>query len=131
MEHPKKGFTLVELMMVVAILGILAAIAVPMYSGYIASSKKAEAKSNLETIRLLQEQYYADRRSYVAGADTAALKAALPGFEPGDPARLYYGYKVEAGAAGIATSFTATATPGANAPAGNLTIDHQNNKTGW
>lgn len=127
----RRGFTLVELMIVVAILGILAAIAVPMYRGYVTTAKRSEAKSNLETIRLLQEQYFADRRTYVVGADTTALKLALPGFEPGDPTKLYYGYKVEVGATGnIATSFTATATPAANAPAGALTIDEKNQKTG-
>ncbi|MBE0617913.1 MAG: prepilin-type N-terminal cleavage/methylation domain-containing protein, partial [Proteobacteria bacterium] len=88
----KNGFTLVELMIVVAILGILAAIAVPMYRGYVTTAKRAEAKSNLETIRLLQEQYYADHREYVEGVyevGTTTLQANLPGFQPGDPAALY------------------------------------------
>ncbi|WP_461395325.1 type IV pilin protein, partial [Deferrisoma sp.] len=114
-------------MIVVAILGILAAIAVPMYRGYVSSAKVSEAKSNLETIRLLEEQYYADHKTYVAGADTSALVANLPGFEPGDPDDLYYDYKVEAGDTGdIATSFKATATPKASAPSGVLTINEKN-----
>lgn len=125
-----KGFTLVELMIVVAILGILASIAVPLYSGYIAGSKRQEAKSNLETIRLLEEQAYADQRTYIAG-DTAALIANLPGFQPGDPAKLYYTYAVAAKAGKtIADSFVATATPTASAPPTALTIDESNNKTG-
>lgn len=126
----QRGFTLVELMIVVAILGILAAIAVPMYRGYVSSAKQAEAKANLETIRLLQEQFFADRRTYVAGANTAALRAALPGFEPGP--NPYYVYSVTANPGttnNIATSFLATATPGANAPAGAFTIDERNNKS--
>jgi len=128
----RKGFTLVELMIVVAILGIITSIAVPVYRGYLRGAKRQEAKSNLQTIRLLQEQYFADNRSYLAGADTNALKAGLPGFEPGNTATLLYDYKVEAGASGsIATSFLATATPTANAPAGNLTINEANEKTGW
>jgi Tfp pilus assembly protein PilE len=91
--------------------------------------KKGEGKANLETIRLLEEQYYADHREYVAAADTAALKAALPGFEPGNTAALYYSYSVACGAGN--QTFTATATPGSNAPPGSLTIDQSNNKTGW
>lgn len=124
-----KGFTIVELMIVVAILGVLAAIAVPIYNGYVATTKRSEAKSNLETIRLLEEQFYADRRTYVAGADTAALVGALPGFEPGDPAKLHYVYSVTIGNNG--QTFVAKGAPTANAPAGDLTIDQANNKTGW
>ncbi len=128
----RKGFTLVELMIVVAILGILSAIAIPMYRNYVSTAKKSEAKANLQTIRLLEEQYYADNKTYVAGADTATLIANLPGFEPGNVADLHYTYSVAAGSTGsIATSFTATATPKASAPSGNLTIDQSNNKTGW
>ena len=135
----EKGFTLVELMIVVAILGVLGMIAVPAYNRYLSGAKKSEAKSNLETLRLLEEQYYADQKTYVVGADTAALAAALPGFEPGkdlgNPAdpyhKLSYTYSVAPGAAGIATSFTATATPKAGAPAGDLTINEKNEKGGW
>ncbi len=124
-----KAFTLVELMIVVAILGVLAAIAVPAYKGYVSSSKRAEAKANLETIRLLEEQYYADHKQYIEAADTATLMINLPGFQPGNPDDLYYTYSV-AFKGGDNQTFKATASPKANAPAGDLTIDESNNKTG-
>lgn len=123
----KKGFTLVELMIVVAILGILAAVAGPMYSGYITAAKRAEAKSNLETLRLLEEQWYADMKTYVGGADTNALMSINGfGFEPGNPADLNYNYKVTASGA----TFTATATS-KTTPSHALEINEKNQKTGW
>jgi len=123
----RKGFTLVELMIVVAILGILAAIAGPLYSGYISTSKRAEAKSNLETIRLLEEQWYADMKTYIGAASTNALIGLNGfGFEPGNPGDLYYDYAVNA----TSNSFTASATSKGNA-SDVLTIDEKNQKTGW
>lgn len=123
----KRGFTIVELMVVVAILGILGAIAVPMFRGYITDAKVAEAKAVLHEIRLLQEQYYADRRTYLAAADTAALEAGLPGFEPSARVKGNYNFKVEPDAGGtIADSFIATAEPQHASLGGNLTLNHLN-----
>ena len=52
-----KGFTLVELLIVVAILGIIAAIGFPMYTGYIDSARDKEAIASLQAIAMMQEQY--------------------------------------------------------------------------
>jgi len=71
------GFTLIELMVTVAIIAILAAVALPSYTAYITRSKLAEATSNLLAMRTKMEQYYQDNRSYV-GACVAGTVAALP-----------------------------------------------------
>lgn len=64
------GFTLIELMIVVAIIAVLAAIALPIYSDYITRGKLTEAQNNLSSLRVLMEQYFQDNRTYVASGGT-------------------------------------------------------------
>ncbi|TAK89836.1 MAG: prepilin-type N-terminal cleavage/methylation domain-containing protein [Burkholderiaceae bacterium] len=61
------GFTLIEVMVTVAIVAILAAIALPAYTDYIIRGRIPEATTNLSTLRLNLEQYFQDNRSYVGG----------------------------------------------------------------
>jgi type IV pilus assembly protein PilA len=65
----RKGFTLVELMIVVAIIGILAAIAIPNFLNFRLKAKTSEAKSNLGAIRSTEVAYYAEWSTWV-GAQT-------------------------------------------------------------
>ena len=62
----EKGFTLIELMIVVAILGILAAIAIPNFMRFQAKSKQSEAKTNLGAIGTTAEAWRTERDTYVA-----------------------------------------------------------------
>lgn len=61
-----RGFTLIEMMVTVATLGIIAGIALPNYMDYVTRSKIVEATSNLGDMRVRMEQYYADNRQYPA-----------------------------------------------------------------
>ena len=80
----KKGVTLIELIIVVAIIGILAMIAVPSYLGQQKRAARTEAYSNLQNLRLLEEQFFAENGAYTASAaNVAAIQALLPGFRPG------------------------------------------------
>jgi len=60
----KKGFTLIELMIVVAIIGILAAIAIPNFLKFQAKSKTSEAKTNLKAIYVAETGYFGENNSY-------------------------------------------------------------------
>jgi type IV pilus assembly protein PilE len=66
------GFTLIEVMIAVVIIGILASIAYPAYTDYIRRGKIAEALSTLADTRAKMEQFYLDNRTYV-GSDAANM----------------------------------------------------------
>jgi len=78
----QSGFTLIELMVTVAVVAILAAIAVPNYTDYVRRSQIQEATSNLLAMRTKMELYFQDNRKYT-GACAPGTVAPLPGTPPG------------------------------------------------
>ena len=107
-----KGFTLIELMIVVAIIGILAAIAIPNFVKFQCRSKQSEAKGNLKALYVAQESYRAEFDKYVTdcGAGCNIGNTNDIGFAP-KGSKIRYTYNDAT--ANNATQFTATANPAA------------------
>lgn len=113
----QKGFTLVEIMIVVAIIGILASIAIPSYTDYVKRARASGATGALADMRIKMEQYFQDNRTYVGGPCAAATGT--------DTAYFAFGCS----SAGTATTYTLTAT-GSGVMAGyNYSIDQNNVKS--
>jgi len=119
------GFSLIELMIVVAIIGILATIAVPSYNDYVTRSKIPDATSGLASKRIQMEQFFQDNRTY----------AGAPACDDDTATSQHFNFSCSV--AGTATVFTLQAV-GKNTMAGfTYTVDQDNAratpsaKTGW
>lgn len=118
----QNGFTLIELMIVVAIIGILASIVYPNYTEYVKKGKATEGPANLATLKNRMEQYYQDNKTY---KDVNGLTAPC---SPNSADAKLFSYQCSVQ---DDTTFTITA----DAVSGNgidgfqYTIDESNNKT--
>jgi len=107
MSKRQKGLTLVELMVVVAVLAVLAGIAYPLYTDQVQKARRADAKIALETIALAQERAYTLNGSYEANLSSGTLQIA-PALAAGGSEEGFYTITLAGG--GQTFTLTATAT---------------------
>lgn len=87
MKSKLRGFTLVELMIVVAVIGILVAVAFPFYQQYVRKGNRQAAKATLMTLAQLQERYYTTNSIYIGTIGTlVGLPGATTVYAGDDPA---------------------------------------------
>ena len=121
-----RGFTLIEVMITVAIVAILAAVALPSYREHVRKSRRAEAQAYLMAVASRQQQFLLDTRAYAPSLATVGLAA---------PANVSAAYDVVVVAvAGPPPTFRLTATPKASTDqvqerCGRLEIDQSGAKT--
>src|SRR5262245_38924865 len=109
MKHPAGGYSLVELMVIVGVLAIIAAIAVPSYRGYMMRAQRADATAALLALRSAQEKFFLQHGRYIT------TQAGMTGAKPaglGLGATTEHGHYNVTMAAGATpnTTFVATAT---------------------
>lgn len=113
------GFTLIELMIVVAIIGIISAIAYPSYQEYVLRGNRSEGQAFLNDAAARQERYYAQNNTY---ADTAAKL----GYANNNSSSSKYTLAISNVSA---TTYTLTATPArTDSKCGNLTLNQAGTK---
>ena len=117
----KSGFTLIELMIVVAIVSILAAVALPSYKNYLIRGRIPDATSALATKRVKMEQWYQDNRTYVGADGGAGLPATLD-----TTTSKYFDFS---GTNLTASGYTLTATGKGPMAGFSYTVDQANSKT--
>lgn len=125
-----RGLTLIELMIVVAIIGFIAAIAIPQYTQYIIRSNRSAAEAFMMDVANREKQYLLDARSYAS--DSMNATGFMPVLNMTAANVVYANYTIAVTASVVPIpSFTITATPIAGKPQasdGNLTLDDAGNK---
>jgi prepilin-type N-terminal cleavage/methylation domain-containing protein len=135
------GFTLIELLTVISIIGILSAIAIPAYLGYREKAAHSEAKTNLEAVRLLAEEVFAETSSYGAdntytyngtyGTADNGIEDLFPAFRPGVVAKLNFNYTLVISGGGTSFTLTAVGKSGSIVDGSTFSVDDDNNTTGY
>ena len=129
-RHQQKGFTLIELMIVVAIIGILAAIAIPNFLRFQLKSKTTEGKVNIAAIRTAEESYLAEFGSYVSAAAQPGVPTTTKQNWP-DPAPAGFSTLGWGPEGAVFFEYAITAANGGYTASGSADIDGNTTRQAW
>jgi type IV pilus assembly protein PilE len=120
-SHRNNGFTLVELIIVITVIGILMAIAVPSYNSSTTKARRSDGQTALMDVMVRQERFYTENNTYTTNLANLPAQASSP--------EGYYTITAAACGAGIDSCVILTATPGAaQADDGALTLNSRGQK---
>ena len=122
--HSERGFTLIELMIVVAVVGILAAVAYPSYTQYVIRSHRASAQTQMLNIANRQQQFFIANRTYATKAQIESN-----GFSLETDLANRYDYSITLGTDSVPSYTIQFTAKSSQLSDGNLTLDSAGTKT--
>ena len=115
-----KGFTLVELVIVIVIVGILSIVAVPIYRGYTRKAMASEGKSLLGTIQTSQKVYFAEYAEFYKNTSATAFNELLDVDARSN--KYFTSFTINAAGSGASATFTAATSGGAKSGASGISL---------
>lgn len=128
MQSKNTGFTLIELMIVVAIIGIIVAIALPSYTRYVENARAADAKSALMSLANAMERYHTENMTYVGASIGDDPGDIFPNEAPLDGSAKFYDLVIDSSSA---TAFRIEAQPKNNQGGGTIALLSNGKRDNW